>query len=107
MSTKRNLLLCLDAFGTIFTPRESIAAQYGGVARSFGVKISDEQVGKSFKNGMYHVVDLGRLILHEFAIVMKHAELSTAFKEESKKHPNFGKAAGLGSVKWWTNVGVH
>ena len=53
MSSKRNLLLCLDAFGTIFTPRESIAAQYGGVARSFGVKIGDEQVGKAFKHGMF------------------------------------------------------
>lgn len=52
MSTKRNLLVCLDAFGTIFTPRAPIAAQYGGVARSLGVKIDDEQVMKGFKNGM-------------------------------------------------------
>lgn len=52
MSTKRNLFLCLDAFGTIFTPRESIAAHYSGVARSFGVKVNEEQVMKGFKNGM-------------------------------------------------------
>lgn len=52
MLTKRNLFLCLDAFGTIFTPRKPIAAQYSGVARSFGVKVNEEQVMNGFKNGM-------------------------------------------------------
>lgn len=53
---KKNLLLCFDAFGTIFTPRGSVAVQYGEVARSFGVKISDEQVGSAFKKGRFRVV---------------------------------------------------
>ncbi|KAG9593975.1 hypothetical protein KCU77_g6268, partial [Aureobasidium melanogenum] len=47
---KRNLLLCVDAFGTLFRPRSPIAEQYGNVARGMGVKISDEEVAKSFKS---------------------------------------------------------
>lgn len=34
-----------------------------------------------------------------------HAEVLSAFKEESKAHPNFGKAVGLGASKWWASVG--
>jgi hypothetical protein len=48
---KRNLLLCVDAFGTLFRPRSPIAEQYGTVARGMGVKISDDEVAKSFKTG--------------------------------------------------------
>lgn len=48
---KRNLLLCVDAFGTLFRPRSPIAEQYGSVARSMGVTISDDEVAKSFKTG--------------------------------------------------------
>lgn len=50
---KRNLLLCVDAFGTLFRPRSPIAEQYGSVAREMGVKISDDEVAKSFKNGQF------------------------------------------------------
>lgn len=48
---KRNLLLCVDAFGTLFRPKSPIAEQYGNVARSLGVKISDDEVAESFKAG--------------------------------------------------------
>jgi len=52
--TKRNLLICFDAFGTLFTPRKPIAQQYGDVARACGLGgFSDEDVGASFKKGMY------------------------------------------------------
>jgi len=50
---KRNLLLCVDAFGTLFRPRSPIAEQYGTVARGMGVKISDDEVAKSFKSGKF------------------------------------------------------
>ncbi|THY68432.1 hypothetical protein D6C87_07553 [Aureobasidium pullulans] len=74
---KRNLLLCVDAFGTLFRPRSPIAEQYGSVARSMGVTISDDEVAKSFK---------------------------TAFKEVSKSYPNYGKATDMGARQWWTEV---
>ncbi|KAI4718613.1 hypothetical protein E4T48_05150 [Aureobasidium sp. EXF-10727] len=74
---KRNLLLCVDAFGTLFRPRSPIAEQYGSVARSMGVKVSDEEVARSFK---------------------------TAFKETSKAYPNYGKKTYMGAKQWWTEV---
>ncbi|CAD0114351.1 unnamed protein product [Aureobasidium uvarum] len=75
---KRNLLLCVDAFGTLFRPRSPIAEQYGSVARRMGVKISDDEVAKSFK---------------------------AAFKETSKKYPNYGKKTDMGARQWWTEDG--
>lgn len=49
----RNLLICFDAFGTLFTPKLPIAKQYGNVARSFGLtgSFTDEDVGRAFKVG--------------------------------------------------------
>lgn len=78
MPRKPNLLLCFDAFGTLFTPKRPIAQQYGEVARSFGLgPFSDDQVAKSFK---------------------------AAFKNEAKRNPNFGKDDGMNAEMWWTNV---
>jgi hypothetical protein len=48
---KRDLLLCVDAFGTLFRPRSPIAEQYGQVARGMGVKVSDEEIAREFKSG--------------------------------------------------------
>ncbi|KAK0777128.1 hypothetical protein LTR91_022988 [Friedmanniomyces endolithicus] len=75
---KRNLLICFDAFGTLFKPKRPIAQQYGEVARGLGLSgFTDEQVSKSFK---------------------------AAFKHETKENPNFGKSNGLNSTTWWTNI---
>ncbi|KAF7187811.1 hypothetical protein HII31_10711 [Pseudocercospora fuligena] len=74
----RNLLLCFDAFGTLFNPRLPIMQQYGDVARSYGLSgFTNEDVGKAFRS---------------------------AFKEESRKNPNYGKANGLNPEIWWTNI---
>jgi hypothetical protein len=74
-----NLLLCFDAFGTLFRPKRNIIQQYGEIARQCGlVGFKDEELQSSFRE---------------------------AFKEETKKHPNYGKVTGLGATKWWTNVG--
>lgn len=52
--SKRNLLICFDAFGTLFTPRRPIAQQYGDVARACGLGgFSDEDVAASFKRGRH------------------------------------------------------
>ncbi|GIZ37553.1 hypothetical protein CKM354_000099700 [Cercospora kikuchii] len=74
----RNLLICFDAFGTLFKPRYSIPQQYGDVARSFGLSgFTNEDVNSSFK---------------------------AAFKKESKQNPNYGKANGMNPERWWTNI---
>lgn len=78
---KRNLLLCFDAFGTLFQPNTPIPRAYAQTAIKHGVKCDtndpEADVGKEFKR---------------------------AFKEASKQNPNYGKAAGLGAEKWWRNV---
>lgn len=50
MKSKTRTLLTLDAFGTLFTPREPIAKQYGDAARRRGLRgISNDDVGSSFR----------------------------------------------------------
>ncbi|QIW95734.1 hypothetical protein AMS68_001252 [Peltaster fructicola] len=74
----RNILVCFDAFGTLFNPKTPVVHQYGEVARALGLRgFSDADLGAAF---------------------------SAAFKNESKQNPNYGRATGLGAEKWWTNV---
>ena len=48
----RNLLICFDAFGTLFKPRAPIEKQYGDVARSLGVSgFTDDDLKATFKDG--------------------------------------------------------
>ncbi|KAI9832912.1 MAG: hypothetical protein M1819_003942 [Sarea resinae] len=75
---RKNLLIAFDAFGTLFTPGEPIAKQYGDVARRCGMtSIDSEALQSSF---------------------------SSAFKAESRRHPNFGKEMGMQSFDWWGNI---
>ncbi|KZM27070.1 uncharacterized protein EKO05_0004951 [Ascochyta rabiei] len=80
-SAKKNLLLCFDAFGTLFQPNTPIPRAYAQAAIRHGVKCDtrnpEADVGSEFKR---------------------------AFKESSKTSPNYGKATGLGAEKWWRNV---
>ncbi|KAK1834880.1 Haloacid dehalogenase-like hydrolase domain-containing protein 3 [Podospora conica] len=79
MARRRHLLLCFDAFGTLFRPQLPIAEQYASAARESGLAdtITAAQVQKTFK---------------------------AAFASQSKLHPNYGRASGMGAEKWWTNV---
>lgn len=75
---KPNLLLCFDAFGTLFSPKGAVAQQYAEVARQCGITgFSDNEL---------------------------RSRLMAAIKEEREQNPNYGKATGLGATKWWTNV---
>jgi hypothetical protein len=76
--SKPNLLLCFDAFGTLFRPKKPIIQQYSEVARRCGITgFNEDQIQSSFK---------------------------AAFKDEARQNPNYGRATGLGATKWWTNV---
>lgn len=79
--TKRNLLLCFDAFGTLFTPSVPIPSAYAAAAVRHGIQCGDP------KNPQ-----------------MVAARFKHAFKEQSNNNPNYGKATGLGAEKWWGNV---
>ncbi|KAJ6443178.1 putative haloacid dehalogenase protein [Purpureocillium lavendulum] len=73
-----HLLLCFDAFGTLFRPKRSVAQQYAEVARRCGVTgFSDAEL---------------------------EASLKAAFKDEARRNPNYGRATGLGATRWWTNI---
>ncbi|KAJ9131607.1 Haloacid dehalogenase protein [Pleurostoma richardsiae] len=76
--SKQNLLLCFDAFGTLFWPKRPVTQQYGEIARQCGLRgFTDEQLQNSFRQ---------------------------AFKAQAKAHPNYGKVTGMGATAWWTNV---
>lgn len=73
-----NLLLCFDAFGTLFRPAPSAPQQYTDVARACGLsRFSDADVKRSF---------------------------GAAIKRQSRENPNYGRTTNLGATRWWTNV---
>ena len=72
------MLLCFDAFGTLFKPKIPIPEQYALVARQLG--------------------------LNGFSLEQLETSFTAAYKSESKAHPNYGKESGMGAEKWWTNV---
>lgn len=76
--SKRNLLLCFDAFGTLFSPKASVAQQYAQVAHQCGVT--------------------------SFTQDELQSRLSAAINQERERNPNYGKDTGLGATRWWTNV---
>ena len=81
----RCLLLTFDAFATLFHPRRPIPELYASVANSYGLSetpIAPATLQTAFK---------------------------TAFKAETKAHPNYGRDMVLrgeygGPKQWWTSV---
>ncbi|KNG49911.1 haloacid dehalogenase [Stemphylium lycopersici] len=78
---KKNLLLCLDAFGTLFAPSTPIPIAYARAAARHGLAVGDTE--------------------HPSAIATSFKQ---QFKRESQRNPNYGKATGLGAEQWWTNI---
>ncbi|KAI5837254.1 HAD-like domain-containing protein [Morchella snyderi] len=75
---KVNLLLTFDAFGTLFEPKDSIAAQYAHVAQEYGITgVEESDIQRTFKQ---------------------------AFKRQASENPNYGKKFGMTPEQWWTNV---
>lgn len=83
--SKRTLLLTLDAFETLFHPREPVPIQYAKVAHSFGLSpslITPDRLKQSFK---------------------------TSFKVQSARYPNHGRDEVLkgryaGPRQWWKEI---
>ncbi|KAM5465064.1 hypothetical protein MauCBS54593_006699 [Microsporum audouinii] len=78
----RSILLTLDAFNTIFHPRQHVALQYTQVAKATGFispSVSPETVQAAFK---------------------------VAYKRESASRPNYGRnTPGFGGPReWWANI---
>ncbi|RAH64890.1 uncharacterized protein BO66DRAFT_395871 [Aspergillus aculeatinus CBS 121060] len=81
----RTLLLTIDAFGTIFHPREPVPQQYASAAHKFGLPrstVTPDRLQSAFK---------------------------AVFKAQAKAHPNYGRAQALrgeygGPRQWWEEV---
>lgn len=89
LAPKRNLLLAFDAFGTLYQPNLPVPQAYGRAARRHGISCAPEKPEHELTAKDYEPV--------------RHA-FTRAFKEESARNPNYGKATGLGAEKWWANV---
>ncbi|KAA8647172.1 hypothetical protein EYZ11_003866 [Aspergillus tanneri] len=81
----RTLLITLDAFGTLFHPREPIAEQYASAAVAFGLPHS--------------LMTPGRL----------QPAFKAVFKAQSQSHPNYGREQVLrgeygGPRQWWEEI---
>jgi FMN phosphatase YigB (HAD superfamily) len=76
VSGRKNLLLCLDAFDTLFTPSTPIPTAYAQIASRHGIQVpSIPSLASSFKS---------------------------SFKQTSQKYPNYGKhTSGLTPETWW------
>ncbi|GAA6000055.1 Dpi35p [Rhodotorula paludigena] len=72
----------LDAFGTVFSPREPVFQQYTNAARSLGLHVEEDAVKNGFKRGTF------------------------PFKQWAQSHPLYGKLSSppLEAEEWWSNV---
>jgi FMN phosphatase YigB (HAD superfamily) len=72
----RGLVVSLDALGTLYRFREPVAVQYSKIARQCGFKgeYTNDQLNKSFKS---------------------------AYKEQNKRYPNYGKDELPSPQAWW------
>jgi FMN phosphatase YigB (HAD superfamily) len=77
--SRLGICLTLDAFGTLYHPKRPIAVQYLEVARRCGLKVNIQ------------VPEL-------------EASFRKAFKDQSRRYPNYGKSKGMSVETWWDNV---
>jgi FMN phosphatase YigB (HAD superfamily) len=77
--SRLGICLTLDAFGTLYHPKRPIAVQYLEVARRCGLKANIQ------------VPEL-------------EASFRKAFKDQSRRYPNYGKSKGMSVETWWDNV---
>jgi len=83
--TKRNLLICFDAFGTLFKPKRPVEEQYAAVAHKFGLGLNSDGTT-------------------QFDSADVRASFRKAFKDSAREFPNYGRAVGMGATVWWTQV---
>ena len=93
LARRKNLLLCFDAFDTLYKPNVAVPAAYAFAAKRHGIDCVAESVAsqpvESWSEKDYEPV---------------YSEFKKAFKQQTAQNPNYGKAAGLGAEKWWANV---
>lgn len=87
---KRNLLVCFDAFGTLFKPKRPIEQQYGEVARSLGLSgFTDDELKTSFRAGERYNCGLADSFGSE-------TDFPRSVQERSKAKPELREGQWLG-----------
>nr|POF04033.1 putative uncharacterized hydrolase c7d4.05 [Quercus suber] len=96
MLPRRNLLIALDAFGTLFQPRRPIAQQYGEVARSLGLTgFKDEDIEKEFRKGKFHSDEHNSIVSGMMLMLSVRLCLdSVQAREHTESQLRFEKADG-------------
>ncbi|KAL1609962.1 hypothetical protein SLS60_001627 [Paraconiothyrium brasiliense] len=90
---RRNLLLCFDAFDTLYKPNVAVPAAYAFAAQRAGIDcVADGTSAKPVEQWS----------AKDYEPVYK--SFKQAYKRQSAENPNYGKATGLGAEKWWANV---
>lgn len=86
--TKRNLLICFDAFGTLFKPKRPVEEQYTAVAHKFGLGLNSDGTT-------------------QFDSADVRASFRRAFKDSAREFPNYGRVVGMGATAWWMQVSAY
>ncbi|KAF2852300.1 hypothetical protein T440DRAFT_377877, partial [Plenodomus tracheiphilus IPT5] len=81
---RKHLLLTLDGFNTLYTPRAPIASIYATAAYNHGIPI-DSPTSPATLN----------TITKDF---------NTALRRTTTRYPNYGKTKGLTCSQWWEHV---
>ncbi|KAF2445176.1 hypothetical protein P171DRAFT_387986 [Karstenula rhodostoma CBS 690.94] len=90
---RKNLLLCFDAFDTLYKPNVPVPAAYAAAAQRHGINcVADATSLKPVEH--WNSKEYGP-VFNSF---------KQAFKLQSAENPNYGKVTGLGAQKWWANV---
>ncbi|KAJ4350190.1 uncharacterized protein N0V89_008811 [Didymosphaeria variabile] len=90
---RKNLLLCFDAFDTLYKPNLAVPAAYAFAAQRHGIScVADDTSSKPVEK--WNVKDYEPV----------HRSFKQAFKHQSAENPNYGKVTGLGAERWWANV---
>lgn len=93
LARKKNLLLCLDAFDTLYKPNLAVPAAYALAAKRHGINcVAEATASKPVETWK----------AHDYEPV--YGAFKHAFKQQTTENPNYGRETGLGAERWWANV---
>lgn len=92
-AARKSLLLCFDAFDTLYKPNLAVPAAYAFAAQRHGIDCVTEATSSK---------PVASWTKQEYEPVFK--SFKQAYKQQSAENPNYGRVTGLGAEKWWANV---
>ncbi|KAF1974699.1 haloacid dehalogenase [Bimuria novae-zelandiae CBS 107.79] len=93
LARPKNLLLCFDAFDTLYKPNITVPVAYAFAATRHGINcVTNTTASKPVQE--WKVEDCEPVF----------KAFKQSYRHEDTQNPNYGKATGLGAEKWWANV---